>query len=96
MCLVCWKRDCRPYNATERAKGLAPLFAATDPCGAMHIVVEDWNLEDENIRSAMAMSDTTPSDIALGKALLQMTMEERWATAILADDPGFDPTAEAA
>ena len=96
MCFHCWEREGRPWKVTPRVTGWAPRFAEANPAGAMHIVVEDWNLEDENIRSAMAMSDTTPSDIALGKALLQMTMEERWATAILADDPGFDPTAEAA
>jgi hypothetical protein len=44
MCLNCWDEEGRPFKVTEAVKRWAPRFGETNPYGAMHIVVDDWNL----------------------------------------------------
>lgn len=91
MCLGCWEEEDRPFKMTDAVREWAPKFAEADHWGAMHIVVEDWNLEDHNIEFCLNQPEVTPDEIALCKALQAMTWEERWATAITSDDPTFDP-----
>ena len=90
MCLNCWDEEGRPYKVTDAVRQWAPRFAQTDEFGPLHIVVSDWNLEDDNINFCRKQK---PSDaeMALLNALAAMTLEERWATAILAQEPDFDP-----
>lgn len=92
MCLGCWEEEGRPFKITEAVKTWAPVFGETNHYGAMHIVVDDWNLEDYNLESCRTYDGVTPREIELIDAMQAMTWEERWATAILADEPEFDPT----
>jgi hypothetical protein len=92
MCLSCWDLEGRPFERTERAAVNAEAFAAADEFGPLHIIVSDWNLDDEDIQFCLKRSDLSASDRGLCEALLSMTEGERWATAILAENPNFDPS----
>ena len=86
----CWEDEGRPWLASELAKQWAPAFAAANHFGALHIVVEDWNLDDDDIAFCRA-STVDPADIALADALQKMSVPERWACAILSEEPAFSP-----
>lgn len=94
MCLGCWEREGRPYEVTDAVKRWAPVFAETNGWGAMHIVIEDWNLDDGNLEFCRGQPEVTPDEIKLIDAMQAMTWEERWATAFLAEDPEFAPEQE--
>ena len=91
MCLGCWDEEGRPFKMSDAVREWAPKFEEASSWGAMHIVREDWNLDDGNIEFCLTQPDITPSEIDLCKALLAMTIEERWATAITSEDDTFDP-----
>lgn len=93
MCLGCWQEEGRPFGITDAVKKWAPVFREIDPYGAMHIVVDDWNLDDDNLKFCRNYVGVTQQEIELIDAMLAMTIEERWATAILSDEPDFDPAA---
>ena len=69
----------------------APVFEAVDHYGAMHIVVDDWNLDDENIEFCMSDARLTDQEKSLALALLSMSEGQRWATAIRSEQPEFHP-----
>jgi hypothetical protein len=92
MCLGCWEEEDRPFKVTDAVRKWAPVFAETNGWGAMHIVIEDWNLEDGNLEFCRTCEDVTPAEIELIDAMQAMSWEERWATAILAEDPAFEPS----
>ena len=99
MCEECWDEYGRPdivNEKTEHALALvrqvydAPLGGAG---GRLHIVLDDWNLEDEHIYWCLSQVgeitawqgkkfDVTPSIIerACGGAFLDMTLQERAST----------------
>lgn len=91
MCLGCWDEEGRPWNASDQARRWAPKFGEADEFGPLHIIVSDWNLEDGNIAFCRGQSPSA-EEIELLDALQGMTREERWATAILADHPDFNPS----
>ena len=92
MCLGCWERSGKPWLVTPAVDEWAPRFAEADPFGALHIVVDDWNLDDGSLRWCLDNAEEM-ADRDLMTALLAMTRPERWAVAILADNPAFDPSA---
>lgn len=87
MCLNCWEEEGKPYKVTDAVREWAPKFGAADEFGALHIVVSDWNLEDENLEFCKNYEGVTPDEVALMEAMQRMTWEERWATAILGQYP---------
>jgi hypothetical protein len=91
MCLGCWIEEGRPFKVTEAVNQWAPKFGQANPSAALHVVIDDWNLDDGNLEFCRHEPDVKPDEIELIDALQSMTWEERWATAILAEDPGFDP-----
>jgi len=95
MSLTTWKEDGRPFTVTGRVRAAIPQWQEADPFGDLHIVVEDHNLDDEDIRRCLEVTipagQNKPRDIALCVALLKMTKGERWAVAILSENPGFNP-----
>lgn len=92
MCLACWEIEGKPWERSEKVEQWRKPFDAAPSFGPLHIVVDDWNLDDENIRSCLSDTECTPDEIALCRALLDMTYGERWATAILSQWPAFDPS----
>jgi hypothetical protein len=91
----CWEEDGRPWEKTELAVKWARTFSEAS-CGPLHVVVDDWNLDDSNIASCRSYAETSAVERELCDALLSMSEGERYATAILADDPAFDPAKWAA
>jgi hypothetical protein len=87
MCLACWEDEGRPYRMTDAVREWVPAFSAADKFGALHVVVEDWNLDDENILFCMNDNRLTEGEGDLCRAMLGMSVEERWALAINADHP---------
>ncbi|MGY3527298.1 hypothetical protein [Bradyrhizobium sp. USDA 4452] len=94
MCLGCWEEEGKPFKVTDAVRQWAPRFAEADEFGPLHIVVSDWNLEDDNLEFCKNYEGATDSDKALMSAMQAMTWEERWATAVLAQYP--DVAAEVA
>ncbi len=90
MCLDCWEEEGRPWMLTDAVRQWSPVFRDVDHYGKLHVVVEDWNLDDDNIRACMT-SPLTIDEHDLCVALLIMSVGERWATAIRSDDPDFHP-----
>ncbi len=89
MCLGCWKAEGRPFKVTDAVRSLAPRFGAADPSGPLHVVRDDWNLDDDNLASCMADADASDDEKALMADMLKISWEERWAVAILGDYPDF-------
>jgi len=88
MCLGCWEKEGKPFEWTENVRRWREPFATADEFGPLHIVVSDWNLDDEEIQYCFERaSDTSERDLCA--ALLAMSTGERWATAILAQYPDF-------
>jgi len=94
MCLGCWEEEDRPFKVTDAVRTWAPKFREADEFGPLHIVVSDWNLEDHNLEFCRNYEGATPDDKALMEAMQAMSWEERWATAILAENPDFDPAVQ--
>jgi len=85
MCIDCWDEAGRPWLRTEKVDAWASRFAETDRFGPLHIVVEDWNFDDEDIlfcRKAAVQQD----DIDLCDALLSMSLAERYTVAMMAEE----------
>jgi hypothetical protein len=91
MCMGCWEEEGKPFKMTDAVREWAPKFAEANEFGALHIVVDDWNLDDENIEFCRSQPDITQAEIALCEALQVMSWEERWAVAITSEDPDFAP-----
>lgn len=85
MCYGCWIDEGKPSNVTPSVLKAAPMIQEADEFGAMHIVVSDWNLEDDNVRFCLAEARLTPEERILGSLLLDMPYIERVTAMALAD-----------
>ena len=85
MCEACWNNSGRPELRTPEIEAVAKLIEAADPYGALHIVVDDWNLEDDHIQFCRAEDRATDDERALCDRLLAMTLKERASAMALAD-----------
>ena len=65
-------------------------FLNADPFGALHIVVDDGNLEDKHILSCLEDPEITQSEIRLAYDLLAISVEEREELFELAFSPLTD------
>lgn len=90
MCLGCWEDAGKPWFVSEEVKKWAPVFGQANHYGPCHIVVDDWNLEDDHIDFCLGLKPND-EEIALLKALKAMTINERWTTAVMGDYPDFQP-----
>lgn len=50
---------------------------AADPYGALHIVIDDLNLDDDSILSCLADKNITNDEAALARDLLKLSDENR-------------------
>lgn len=100
MCEMCWGEYGKPDIVNEKTEtALALVHQVYEAIGGgaggnLHIVLDDWNLEDEHIYSCLSgcgevesyfggqKFDTTPTIIerACGGAFLDMTLRERAST----------------
>ena len=56
-------------TATDAARKWAPVFAETNGWGAMHIVIEDWNLDDGDLEFCRTYEGVTPREVELIDAI---------------------------
>ncbi len=53
MCDICWKEYGSPGIVTERTKAcaesIAKVYSHSSVGGGLHIIVDDWNIEDSNV-----------------------------------------------
>ena len=93
MCMNCYAEAGAPRivnEATLRAAKLVAELYATDygGCGGnMHIVTDDWNLEDDNVAfcAACAAADGTLLEREIAAAFVAMTEDERASALALWD-----------
>lgn len=89
MCYGCFI-DYTPV-VNDRVIAAARLVEPVDPYGALHVIVDDFNIEDEHILSARDDGDLTSDDLALLDAFEKMTEDER-ASALALHDGFIDET----
>lgn len=90
MCLGCWEENGKPWLLTAEVERWAPIFGKCDHFGACHIIIDDWNLDDDAVSYCLdKTSDQTEEELCI--ALLSMSIGERWATAIRSEQPDFKP-----
>jgi hypothetical protein len=104
VCYACWAEDGKPSelpeNADEIVELINKLYAQPDGFtgGPMHVVTDDWNVEDEIVENCLrdinrgltagAWSvETCGLAWQIGKRLLLLTEDQR--SAVLAKRDGF-------
>lgn len=104
MCYGCWNDSEQARIDNEQVRAVAVMIAQIyeNHCtgGMLHIVLDDWNIEDHNIRWCLDEAiteaanggyggDIHPDDLALmrrcGEAMLALTEEERASALALYD-----------
>lgn len=95
MCEGCWdsylKLDMHGQPViNDRVLAAVPLIRNGDPFGPLHIVIEDWNLDDENLAYCRAECAGDPDEPLLD-ALTALTLSER-ATAMAIADGYLQPS----
>jgi hypothetical protein len=93
MCMGCWADDGYPWDKSRAAVAMASRLADAQHFCAMHIVVEDSNLDDDSIKYCRDLPEATGEERAMCSDLLMMTMGERWTAHLLSEDPDFDHVA---
>ena len=101
MCYGCYMKEGAPVLMTDAVKAIAPRIRDADSFGGLHIVVEDWNLEDEDIQWCVDRAEgITESERQLGRDMLALSFDERVTAMALADgyidprdalEPYFNP-----
>lgn len=90
MCVHCYDAYGRPAVRSERALAAIPLIEAVfdenSVGGELHVVLDDWNLEDASLRLG-GLREPNEAEVACLAALQDMTLAER-ATALAIFD-GF-------
>ncbi len=70
MCIGCWIDYGCPTLSNETTRDLAERIRKTDEYGALHIVIDDWNLQDDHIKWCMELEYITPDELQLCRDLL--------------------------
>jgi len=100
MCYGCWLEYGAPQDAgrhgAEAIQAISDVYKQNPSGGNLHIVIDDWNLENDHIRFCRdkAPSPNDPLTYAeqrCASVLLEMTESER--AAALAKYEGFDRAA---
>lgn len=87
MCEQCYRVYGSPAP-DDAARAAAPIIAKADNFGALHIAVEDWNLEDDNIAWLAGPENAdhprwNDDERAALKALQSLTLAQRAAALAL-------------
>lgn len=92
MCRSCWNELGRPTSedpaVIRAAEAIAALYDETFSGGALHIVTDDWNLEDDTLQWCHDSHPLTPVEKAAYEALLPLSVGDRGAA--LAKFEGWD------
>lgn len=84
MCLGCYEDAGMPIPG-EEAKVLGLRLREIDEFGGCHIVVSDWNLEDEHIDFCITRQETTDAEREVMIALKSLQEGQRYAAMAVAD-----------
>lgn len=87
MCISCYQEYGSPTKATPAVMAIIDDLGSADPFGKLHIIVDDWNLDDEDIDFCVNDASGTERELAL--RLKALDLHER-ATA-MAIVEGFIP-----
>ena len=97
MCMGCYEGYGSPRLLSPKIRQCSVMIAQVfDRCpvgGGLHIVIEDWNLEDDHLTSCRKFVETE-AEADLLVMLESMTLEER-ASALALHDGYFVPDEEA-
>ena len=89
MCYGCYEEYGEPQIDTPQVReAAARINAVFDECltgGNWHVVIDDWNLEDDCVGSCMEAADLTTAEKALGEVLPMLSLDERASALALAD-----------
>lgn len=78
MCISCYEAYGSPTIITPDTIAMGKRLASANGFGALHIVVEDMNLEDEHIAFCrLPENNPTAEEITLVDDLLKQTIDER-------------------
>ncbi len=83
MCLGCYEEAGSP-EPTAEARALGARLREIDEFGGCHIVVSDWNLEDDHIDFCIEYDATTDSEREVMRALKTLPEEQRYAAMAVA------------
>lgn len=85
MCYGCYEEAGKPLP-TEAAKALGVRLRDINEFGGCHIVVSDWNLDDDNIDFCMTYATTTDAEREVLTALKALPEDQRYAAMAVADN----------
>lgn len=89
MCCGCWREDGAPILDNDRVRRIVALLSDADHYGALHIVVDDNNLEDSSLAFCRKWGadhgNWTEHDEVLCAAMEAATFEERVSAMGVAD-----------
>ncbi len=82
MCYSCWENEGKPAIINSKvcraAALIRGLYQDHDGGGHLHIVTDDYNIEQENVDWCVDhMTEATDIELRCGKALQAMSEEER-------------------
>lgn len=105
MCYGCWQDAGFPYIVNDATRQAVYLIGKVDNYGNLHIVVDDWNMEDEcieacrrDVLSAMTgkpvpktctLPEILQAELACADHLLSMTEDERYSAMAMVE--GYTP-----
>lgn len=85
MCYGCYEDYGFPTCVSPAVLDAAAKMDACDPFGDLHVVIDDWNIEDEHIEWCRAKPGLIPLDRAAIDALAALTLDERAAAMAIRD-----------
>lgn len=89
MCYGCYEEAGKPKPEAEALR-LGPLLREVNPFGGCHIVVEDWNLEEEHIDFCINEPRTTSIERELMFQLKALPEDQRYAALAVRDNYHLD------
>lgn len=77
MCIGCWQEYGSPKIVNENVLKCYKILPHINPCGPLHIIVEDFNIEGEFIESCSRDKDLNEQEKELLDLFRTMTLQER-------------------
>lgn len=86
MCMGCYVSEYGAPSAMHDSTAdvvrlIGEVYAENSGGGGLHIVLDDWNLEDDHVQWCIDNADLTPTELRCAELMQAMTLEER-ATAL--------------
>jgi len=85
MCYVCWEDDGCPTSENLEVGRAAYAIQHLDDFGALHVVIGDWNVDDNMLNACAKHAEIKPIEIAFLEHFKSLTEIERTAALALAD-----------